>query len=99
MLDDAETQNTQFIPGDDDDEQLWDVEKILNEKKGQYLIRWKGFDENGKPWDDSWVPKCDVTDDLISEWKALKKEREERRRSMPGPSTASKKKKLCAYNV
>lgn len=55
--------------GDDD---VWPVEKILGEKKGRYLIKWKGEDQDGKPWESSWVSKRDVTDDLIEEWRNKK---------------------------
>ena len=88
----SDIENTQFIPADDDEEQLWDVEKILNEKSGRYLIKWKGTDGNGKPWEDSWVPKHDVTDDLIKDWKRRKREKEEKQ----AISKAKKKKKTCA---
>ena len=66
---------TQFIPQSDDDEQLWAVEEILDEKGRKYLLKWAGTDDNGKPWPNSWVPKHDVTNDLITQWKELKKKR------------------------
>lgn len=66
---------TQFIPQSDDDEKLWAVEEILAEKGKKYLLRWAGTDEDGKPWPNSWVPKYDVTNDLITQWKELKKKR------------------------
>lgn len=78
----GDTQETQFIPMSDDEATLWLVETILAEKGGRYLIRWAGLDENGKPWPDSWVPKYDVTDDCIQEWKA-KKAKQQRRKSKP----------------
>ena len=33
---------TQFIPQEGDDDNLWDVEKILDEHRGNYKLRWKG---------------------------------------------------------
>ena len=71
---------TQFIPKEGDEENLWAVERILAEKGNRYLLRWSGTDSNGKPWDDSWVPKVDVTDDLIAEWK-LQKAREKKKKA------------------
>lgn len=75
---------TQFIPKEGDEDNLWAVEKILAEKGNRYLLKWSGTDSNGKPWDDSWVPKEDVTDDLIAEWKlqkALERKKKGSRRS------------------
>ncbi len=52
----------------EDDKDTWPAEEILREKNGLYLIKWKGEDPQGNPWEDSWVKKRDVTDDLIQEW-------------------------------
>jgi hypothetical protein len=68
---------TQFIPQSDDEETLWNVECILQERKGEYLVRWEGTDPvTGKPWPPSWVVKHDCTDDLIGEWKKEKASRQ-----------------------
>ncbi|EJD03248.1 uncharacterized protein FOMMEDRAFT_156633 [Fomitiporia mediterranea MF3/22] len=63
-----------FEPHESDSEQLYDVVEIKGEKRGMYLVQWAGVDENGKPWDDSWVPRQDVTDDLVEAWKRKKAE-------------------------
>jgi hypothetical protein len=64
---------TQFEPGSDDNETLWSVLEIVKEDKRRYLVKWEGTDpDTGKPWDPSWVPKTDCTDDLIYEWKLMK---------------------------
>lgn len=76
-----DTQETQFIPRSDDDETLWQVEAVLAEKGSLYLIKWAGKDSYGKPWENSWVPKHDVTDDCIQEWKAKKAKNQQRRKS------------------
>ncbi|KAF8900722.1 hypothetical protein CPB84DRAFT_1621508, partial [Gymnopilus junonius] len=49
---------------------LWEVIEILEEKKGKYRVQWAGEDPNTmKPWPPQWVPKQDVTDDLVVDWK------------------------------
>ncbi|KAJ7149135.1 hypothetical protein C8R46DRAFT_843381, partial [Mycena filopes] len=49
---------------------LYDAIEILKEKKGQYLVKWAGFDpKNGEPWPDSWTNKRDCTDDMVQAWK------------------------------
>ena len=69
-----------FVPKDDDDETLWDVKKILDERADRYLIRWAGVDPAGRPWEDSWVPRCDVTDDLVLDWNSRREVRSRRGR-------------------
>jgi hypothetical protein len=67
---------TQFIPQEGDEETLWKVIEIIDEKKKAYLVKWEGVDpETNKPWDPSWVPKHDCTDDLVAAWKLSKKTR------------------------
>ena len=76
---------TQFVPAENDDEQLWDVIEILEEKGKRYKVKWAGNDPStGKPWKASWVGKHDCTNDLIHAWKvkqAQKKREAERRKS------------------
>ena len=72
---------TQFIPQENDE--LWAVERILAESGQRYLIKWAGVDGNGKEWENSWVPKHDVTNDLIQEWKASKRKENPRGRGRP----------------
>lgn len=76
---DDEEGGTQFLPKENDEETLWDVEAILQERGNRYFLKWGGTDEHGKPWPNSWVPKYDVTDDLILEWKKKKKEQRKAR--------------------
>src|ERR1700761_1762192 len=62
-----------FIPQPDDDDTLWNVECILDERKREYLVKWEGVDATGKPWPNDWVKKGDVTDECVIEWKEKKK--------------------------
>ncbi|KAF8596356.1 hypothetical protein BDV93DRAFT_455137 [Ceratobasidium sp. AG-I] len=72
---------TQFEPHSDDEDTLYNVEKILDEAGRRYLVQWEGRDPaTGKKWPPDWVPKTDCTDDLIADWK-LEKERRKRGRS------------------
>lgn len=71
---------TQFVPQPDDDEVLWEVIEIVDERDKKYQVRWAGNDPNtGKPWPLDWIPKHDCTDRLVEEWK--RKKAEKRRRS------------------
>ncbi|KAF7369229.1 Chromo domain-containing protein [Mycena venus] len=60
---------TAFSSHESDEDHLWDAIEILKERKGQYLIKWAGVDDNGKPWPDSWANKHDCTDDIVQAWK------------------------------
>lgn len=61
---------TQFISQEDDDETLWEVIEILDERPTKYKVKWAGLDpKTGKPWPPSWVLKHDCTDYLVREWK------------------------------
>ncbi|KAI0778388.1 hypothetical protein BD413DRAFT_508860 [Trametes elegans] len=76
---DTEPYQTQFIPGDNDEEELWEATEILEERGSRYKVRWAGVDpETDKPWAPSWVPKHDCTDDLIAEWKRKQKEKKKK---------------------
>ncbi|KAF8335125.1 hypothetical protein F5887DRAFT_892276 [Amanita rubescens] len=78
----------QFQPREDDEEVLWDVIDIIDEKRAQYLVNWAGVDPaTKKPWKPSWVAKGDVTDDLVEKWKKHKKERQ---------GSAAARRKKCA---
>lgn len=69
-----------FVPEDDDEETLWEVESITAEKNNQYKVKWVGLDPmTGKPWAQSWVPKKDCTPDLVLAWKLKKKEADRRK--------------------
>jgi hypothetical protein len=64
----AESQR--FVPQEDDEETLWEVVEITGERAKQYKVKWKGVDpKTNKPWEQSWVPKHDCTDDLVMEWR------------------------------
>lgn len=76
---DLSEEETQFEQHSEDD--LYDVVEILNEKpNGLYLVRWAGTDPNGKPWDDSWVPRKDITDDLVLEWRRKKSQKDKEKK-------------------
>lgn len=65
-----ESNDTGFISDSKDDENLWEVEKIVDERKGQYKVKWAGINpDTGKAWDLDWVNKRDCTDGLVEEWK------------------------------
>lgn len=65
-----------FVPRPDDDEgTLWEVEEIIAEKKGRFLIKWKGVDGNGQAWPESWCKREDITDDVVQEWRLKRKHR------------------------
>ena len=68
------TQGFESRESDDEDPEtkLWDVVDILDERNGFFLIKWAGVDEHGEPWKNSWVPRVDVTDDLVKEWRMKK---------------------------
>ena len=64
---------TQFVPQEDDDETLYRVIEITDEKANQYKVKWDGLNpKTKKPWAQSWVNKRDCTDDLVLEWKRRK---------------------------
>ncbi|KAH7079501.1 hypothetical protein FB567DRAFT_449438, partial [Paraphoma chrysanthemicola] len=67
-------------------EQLWEAERILQEKrvgkKTQYLIQWKGIDPaTGEEYQPSWEPEDNPTAALLAEWEARKKQRLQEERS------------------
>jgi hypothetical protein len=70
---------SQFVPRDDDEELLWEVEEIVAEKPGYYKVRWCGLDpKTSKPWPLDWVKRHDCTPNLVAEWKINKAEKERR---------------------
>lgn len=61
--------------------EYWKVIKITGERAKTYQIEWAGTDpETGKPWPLDWVPKEDVTPDLVDAWEEKKEKREEARK-------------------
>ncbi|OCH94697.1 hypothetical protein OBBRIDRAFT_831529 [Obba rivulosa] len=92
--------DTQFISQEDDEETLWEVIEILEERPAKYKVKWAGVDPaTGKPWPPSWVPKQDCTDHLVREWKikqarkkkeALKKKQGKTRSSATSSTGVSK---------
>lgn len=72
----AGTYETQFVSQTDDEDTLYNVEKILDERGRKYLVQWEGIDPaTGKKWKPDWVWKTDCTDDLIADWKRARAER------------------------
>lgn len=51
---------------------LWAIHGIIKETTYNYLVVWKGEDEHGQPWDDSWVTKRQVNAAAKHEWAALR---------------------------
>ncbi|WVW83718.1 hypothetical protein I302_105739 [Kwoniella bestiolae CBS 10118] len=103
---DSPPAETQFISQEDDSENLWEASEILDERgqrrTGEYLVSWKGTDENGKPWAPSWTRKQDCTTELINDWK---EKRAKQQKGRPRSSTVesvkeekrNKKRKLDDY--
>ncbi|KAK0199653.1 hypothetical protein DFS33DRAFT_181166 [Desarmillaria ectypa] len=84
---------TQFVPKSDDEDTLWTVLEILQEKGKRYKVKWAGIDpETKKSWPPSWVPKHDCTPDLVMEWKRkkLSKTRRNSSKSFRGGSAISR---------
>ncbi|CAJ0630359.1 4989_t:CDS:2 [Entrophospora sp. SA101] len=57
-------------------DRFWSAECLLDEQiikgKLKYLVKWEGRDRNGKDWDPTWEPPCNISDDLIMEWNSKK---------------------------
>ncbi|KDN43243.1 hypothetical protein RSAG8_06210, partial [Rhizoctonia solani AG-8 WAC10335] len=88
----AGSYETQFEARSDDEENLYNVEKILAERGGRYLVQWEGVDPTtGEKWAPDWVPKTDCTDDLIADWKREKAAKKQKRggTSVKSASSAS----------
>ncbi|GBB97331.1 hypothetical protein RclHR1_02970006 [Rhizophagus clarus] len=68
--------------------QYYEAEAILDERmigeKKSYLIKWKGSDQNGKPWDPTWEPESHCTQPLIASWE--KRNPAKRKLKSPLPS-------------
>jgi len=63
---------------DDNSLELYNVTKILDHRPdtNTFYIEWEGVDENGKKWENQWIPKTYITDYTIQEYfknKDLKK--------------------------
>ncbi|CUA77128.1 Nascent polypeptide-associated complex subunit alpha, muscle-specific form [Rhizoctonia solani] len=86
----AGSYETQFEARSDDEENLYNVEKILAEKGGKYLVQWEGIDPTtGEKWAPDWVPKTDCTDDLIADWKREKAAKKQKKRGASVKSISS----------
>ncbi|CAE6516196.1 unnamed protein product [Rhizoctonia solani] len=88
----AGSYETQFEARSDDEENLYNVERILAERGGRYLVQWEGVDPTtGEKWAPDWVPKTDCTDDLIADWKREKAAKKQKRggTSVKSASSAS----------
>jgi hypothetical protein len=57
-----------------DPNKLWAIHGIIKETTYHYLVVWKGDDEHGQPWDDSWVAKGEVNASAKHDWAALRRE-------------------------
>ena len=64
----------------------------------EYLLKWKGLDQNGRPWENTWEPQENLHPDTIASYNAVKemmmnKEPEKKRRSVDKqqPEPAAKK--------
>lgn len=65
--------------------EYWKVIRITAERKREYQVEWAGEDpETGEPWPLDWVPKGDVTEDLVEAWEEGAEERERERRERKG---------------
>ncbi|TYJ53431.1 hypothetical protein B9479_005928 [Cryptococcus floricola] len=70
---------TQFVPQEDDSDTLYDAIRILDERVnkrggGEYLVEWAGIDpDTGKTYLPEWTAKTACTNDLIKEWRAVKR--------------------------
>jgi hypothetical protein len=85
---------TQFEAQSDDEDNLYNVERILAEKGRKYLVQWEGIDPaTGEKWAPDWVPKTDCTDDLIADWK---REKAKMKRAGGGASIKSSCELFCA---
>lgn len=65
---------------------LWAIHGIIKETTYNYLVVWKGEDEHGQPWDDSWVAKRQVNAAAKHDWAALRaseaKDRKEKHKEL-----------------
>lgn len=57
-----------------DPNKLWAIHGIIKETTYHYLVVWRGEDEHGQPWDDSWVAKGEVNASAMYDWAALRRE-------------------------
>jgi hypothetical protein len=66
-------QYTGFLSRDDDDRNLWAVEKIIAENARSFKVVWAGLNpKDDKPWPPSWVRKNNCTPDLVADWRKLR---------------------------
>jgi hypothetical protein len=60
-----------FIPRQNDEAELWEVEEITDEDRLRFKVQWAGLDPvTGLQWEQSWVKKNDCTNDLVMTWRA-----------------------------
>ncbi|BGP48969.1 hypothetical protein JCM10450v2_004848 [Rhodotorula kratochvilovae] len=52
-----------------DSQGFWEAEAILDETRTQYLISWKGTDDDGNNWKPTWEPKDNANAELVKSWK------------------------------
>ncbi|KAJ7665785.1 hypothetical protein B0H17DRAFT_283899 [Mycena rosella] len=82
--------DTSFSAHESDEEKLYDAIKIVDERRGQYKIKWDGVDGKGNPWEDSWTNKRDCTDDIVAAWK-LEKAKEKAQKKLKAEQKKAKK--------
>ncbi|KAF2269437.1 hypothetical protein CC78DRAFT_429026, partial [Lojkania enalia] len=51
--------------------QQWEARQILESDGEEYLVEWAGVDlSTGKQYEDTWVKKTSVGDELVSQWES-----------------------------
>ena len=53
--------------GSEEDEEEYEVERVLDERPGKYLVKWKGFPIAEATWED--VTSCDGCLDLVAKFR------------------------------
>ncbi|KAF9052222.1 hypothetical protein BDZ89DRAFT_421715 [Hymenopellis radicata] len=89
----SEPESQRFVPQSDDDKNVFPVVEITAEKGKKYKVRWAGNDPaTGKPWAESWEPKTNVMSPLVTDWKARKQAKKDRKRASKASSASTRSK-------
>ncbi|CAG8447438.1 3198_t:CDS:2 [Acaulospora morrowiae] len=79
------------MPQNSNGKVYYEADRIIDEKligdDWYYYIKWKGMDENGKPWSPTWEPSSYCTPPLIASWEQQKRSAKRKLRS-PMDSTS-----------